>query len=138
MGRLEAVRIAVVVYAVVGTMVATFLVGLASGASWTTRAVHRVTGASGTSLGASGRALALLTAVTHLLSVGVVAIAAGLTWPRYAAAAYPLLWIVAFYDGLATIIQANASRRSLWARRVWAPTCLVLTACIAVVLIGTW
>lgn len=125
------VRIAAVVYIVIGAMLIVFLVALAGGVSWARLTANRVPG--GTLTGTS-RLSVLLTAVTQALFAGVVATGAGLVWPKYAGPTYPLLWIVGFYEGLSTVVQARRPNR--WARRIWLPACLVLTACVAVVLIG--
>jgi hypothetical protein len=125
------VRVAAVIYVLVGATFAAFLVALASGASWAKLTAGRVP--SGALAAGGDRLMALLAAVSHVFFVGAVATSAGLMWPQYSAASRSLLWIVAFYDGLATIVQAISRN---WARRVWLPACLVLTCCVIVVIIG--
>ena len=124
------VRLAAVLYVLVGATLVIFLVALASGASWAKLSMGRVPSGA---LTVGDRLLSLLAALAHVFFVAVVATSARLVWPQYSAAGYSFLWVVAFYNGLATLVQAT--KRSGWSRRVWAPTCLVLTACAAVVLL---
>ena len=125
------VRVAAVLYVVVGATFAAFLVALASGASWAKLTAGRVPSRP---LAAGGdRLMALLAAGSHVFFVVVVAASAGLMWPHFFAAGRSTLWIVAFYNGLATMVQATSRSRS---RRVWLPACLVLTCCVVVVILG--
>lgn len=125
------VRLAAVLYVLVGAILVALLVALASGVSWAKLTVGRVPGGT---LTVGNRVLSLLAALSHIFFLAVVATSARLVWPQYSAAGYSFLSTVSFYNGLATLVQAT--KRSTWSRRVWAPACLVLTVCAAVVLLG--
>jgi hypothetical protein len=125
------VRIAAVVYVLVSAAVAVFLIALASGASCSKLTAGRVPRGA---LDGETRVMVFLAAVSYVLLSGGVATSVGLTFPQYAAWMYPVLWIVIFHNGLATL--RYGSDRSYWSLRVWAPANLVLTICVALVIIG--
>ncbi|HEY2375474.1 MAG TPA: hypothetical protein VGH98_05820 [Gemmatimonadaceae bacterium] len=123
-------RIAGLLYVVVGGVFVACLVALASGVSWATLARGR---APGGPLAPRRRALVVVVAVARLLVMGLVATRAGLLGPTRLLAPGPSLWIIGVIDLAAAV---SYGRTSDWVgRRLWAPLCALLAALMAVVLL---
>ena len=126
-------RIAAMIYVALDLVLAAFILSLALGIPWRSLTLGRVD--AGRLSPTSGRAQAVLTTCSLLFLGAVVAVRAGLIWPQYYSSSRALTWIAGAFDAFGVVVFAIA--RSFWARAVWAPVLLVLTICVAIVLIAS-